>query len=76
MTKETKDIFKLVGFVLAILFLIFLMGIGPVITIWSINTAFSLHIAYTFWTWLSMMWLQLVTFGGVIGQLSAIRSKL
>ncbi len=73
MTKETRDIAIII---VTILVAIFLIGIGPVITIWSINTAFSLHIAYTFWTWLAMLWLQMVTFGGIISQLSAIRNKL
>jgi len=53
-----------------------LIGIGPVITIWSINTAFSLHIAYTFWTWLAMFWLQISTVGTISGYLVQIKNKL
>jgi hypothetical protein len=50
------------------LILLLLLGIvllvtGPLITIWSINTLFGLGIAYSFWTWLAVMWLLMVTFG-------------
>jgi len=31
----------------------------------ALNTLFGLGIALTFWTWLSVVWLQMVTFGGV-----------
>jgi len=31
----------------------------PFAIIWSLNTLFSLHIQYTFWTWLSMYVLSL-----------------
>ena len=51
---------------------IFLIIVGPLITIWSLNTLFGLGIAYTFWTWLATAWLSLVTFGSVS---SAIRNK-
>jgi hypothetical protein len=30
---------------------------GPLITIWSLNTLFGLGIAYTFWTWLAVVFL-------------------
>jgi hypothetical protein len=45
--------------VLAILILV------PFASIWSLNTLFGLGIDYTFWTWLAMVWLSTVTFGGV-----------
>ncbi len=51
---------------------IFLIIVGPLITIWSLNTLFGLGIAYTFWTWLATAWLSIVTFGSVS---SAIRNK-
>ena len=38
----------------AILVLI-VVGLGPILTIWSLNTLFSLKIAFTFWTWLSVI---------------------
>ena len=57
---------------LAILFIVFLVVIGPVATIWSLNTLFNLNIDYTFWTWLAVAWLSLATFGSVT---SAIKHK-
>ena len=51
--------------VLAIVFLLVLLGIGPLLTIAAINTVFNLSIAYNIYTWLSVCWLNLVTFGGL-----------
>jgi hypothetical protein len=48
-------------FVLAV----FLLIIAPFVTIWSLNTLFTLTIEYTIWTWLAMVWLSLVTFGNI-----------
>lgn len=45
--------------------------LGPFITMWSLNTLFGMSIDYSFVTWLAMVWLQLVTFGGVA---SAVRN--
>jgi len=42
-----------------------LIVLGPLATIWSLNTLFGLGIAYTFWTWLATAWLSMVTFGSV-----------
>jgi hypothetical protein len=52
--------------------LILLILVGPLVTIWSLNTLFNLDIAYTIWTWLATAWLSLVTFGSVT---SAINKK-
>jgi len=52
--KETLGITGL------IILIIVLIGAGPLITIWSMNTLFSLNIVYNFWTWLSVAWLGLV----------------
>ena len=38
---------------------------GPLLTIASLNTLFGLNIAYTVWTYLSVVWLNLATFGGL-----------
>ena len=46
-----------IGVVLLVLLLIFLIGVGPLITIWSVNTLFGIGIAYNFWTWLSAAWI-------------------
>lgn len=34
-----------------------LIILGPLFTIWALNTVFGLGIAYTFWTWLGVLWL-------------------
>ncbi len=42
--------------ILAILLVGFLIAIGPLATIWALNTLFPvLAIEYTFWTWLSVV---------------------
>jgi hypothetical protein len=38
-------------------FFILAIGAGPLLTIWSLNTVFGLKIAYTFWTWLGVLFL-------------------
>lgn len=58
--------------IILILFLIGIVVISPFITIWSLNTLFALDIDYTIWTWLAMVWLSMVTFGGII---SVIRKR-
>jgi hypothetical protein len=56
---------KYVAIIGAILVLIALMFVSPLLTIASLNTLFGLNIAYTVWTYMSVMWLNLVTFGGL-----------
>ena len=51
--------------VLVVVALLVVIGAGPLLTIFSLNTLFGLNIAYTFWTYLSVMWLNLTTFGGL-----------
>ena len=46
--------------------------LGPLATIWSINTLFTLTIPYTLETWGAVVWLTMVTFGNVV---STIRDK-
>lgn len=50
--------------VAVILLIIALIIVGPLVSIWTLNTLFSLNIAYTFWTWLAMVWTGLF-FSGV-----------
>jgi|GEM_PF-1863184 len=59
MIAVIKNILILSLFVLSVIFV-------PMLTIMSLNTIFALTIEITFWTWLAMVWLQIVTFGGVI----------
>jgi hypothetical protein len=41
--------------------LILVFGVfGPFLTIWALNTLFSLAIPYTFSTWVAAMWIGLV----------------
>lgn len=53
------------GIAFALLLILGLIVVGPLITIWAVNTLFGLGIAYTFWTWLAVVWLQMVTFGNI-----------
>ena len=63
---------SLAGFLFLIAVIITLIILGPLVTIWSLNTLFNLNIDYTFYTWLAMAWLSLATFGSVT---SAVRNK-
>jgi len=56
-------------------FLIIVVGLtmiifGPLVTLWSLNTLFSLGIEYSFWSWLAMLWLSSVTFGSAISRIN------
>ena len=56
---------KYVAIIGALVFLLGMLIISPFLTIASLNTLFGLNIAYTVWTWLSVSWMNLVTFGGL-----------
>lgn len=50
-----SDVIKIVGLVLLI---VVIVAIGPLLTIWALNTLFPiLAIPYTFWTWLAVIFL-------------------
>ena len=51
---------KYVAIIGAILVLLALMFASPLLTIASLNTLFGLNIAYTVWTWLSVVWLNIL----------------
>lgn len=53
---------KYVAVVGGLVILLALMFVSPLLTI---DTLFGLNIAYTVWTCLSVMWLNLATFGGL-----------
>ena len=59
-----------VKYLVIILALIAIIILAPFVTIWALNTLFGLGIAYTFFTWLATVWLQLVTFGSVASAVS------
>lgn len=55
---EEKSVLTLA--VMALLFIVVWIVLGPIFTIWSLNLVFGLEIPLTFWTWLSVVWLVLV----------------
>lgn len=60
-----------------IVLLIFLLGLGPVLTILSMNALFGLSIALSFGTWLSVFWLSMIGVGIVkAGVMLGIRDTL
>lgn len=56
---------KYVAIVGALVVLLAVIIAGPLLTIGALNTLFGLNIAYTVWTYLSVMWMNLATFGGL-----------
>lgn len=44
---------------------VLILVFAPFVTIWSMNTLFALGIEYSLRTWLAMVWLSMVTFGGI-----------
>lgn len=64
---------KIIGAVVLIILAICLIVFGPFFTIASMNILFGLNIGYTFHTWLSMVWLSLATFGGVVTAIGRLK---
>lgn len=62
MNKSTKDVTVIISVIVLMLVLI---GIGPILTIMSLNVLFNTGIAINFYSWLSAVWLIAVTFGGL-----------
>jgi hypothetical protein len=58
-----KNILKGAGGIITIGVLIGLLICVPFATIWAINTLFSTGIPFTFWTWLSVLTLNLTVLG-------------
>ena len=54
---------KALGVTGLIILLIVLIGVGPILTIMSINALFGLNIAINFWTWLACAWLCMLVNG-------------
>ena len=48
---------------------LFFLTVGPLLTIWSLNTMFDLGLEYTWKTWLAAAWLGGLVYG------STVRSK-
>ena len=60
---------------LAVVFLLVLLGLGPILTLMSLNALFNLGIAYNIYTWLSVAWLNFTTFGGLAMAVNRLKSK-
>ena len=60
---------------LAVVFLLVILGLGPLLTIISLNALFNLSIAYNIWTWLSVAWLNFTTFGGLAMAINRLKNK-
>ena len=72
-----SDKAKLIGILALVVFAIIVIIVWPLVIIGAINTLFPiLAINYGFWQWLSVLVLQMSTFGGVIAQLCTLNSKI
>lgn len=60
---------------LAVVFLLVLLGLGPILTLMSLNALFNLGIAYNVYTWLSVAWLNFTTFGGLAMAINRLKNK-
>ena len=66
---------KYVAVVGALVVLLAMLFVAPILTIASLNTLFGLNIAYTFSTYLSVMWLNITTFGGLSVAIRSLKQK-
>ena len=66
---------KYVAVVGALVVLLAVIIAGPLLTIASLNTLFGLNIAYTVYTYLSVMWLNITTFGGLGLSIRSLKQK-
>ena len=66
---------KYVAIVGALVVLLAVIIAGPLLTIASLNTLFGLNIAYTVYTYLSIVWLNLATFGGLGLSIRSLKQK-
>lgn len=58
-----EQVFKTTTLFSLILLALFLIGVGPILTIMSMNMLFNLTIPISVWTWLSVVWLNLTVVG-------------
>ena len=66
---------KYVAVIGALVVLLSVIFVAPILTIASLNTLFGLNIAYTLYTYLSVMWLNLATFGGLGLSIRSLKQK-
>ena len=66
---------KYVAIIGALVVLLAVLVAGPLLTIGALNTLFGLNIAYTLYTYLSVMWLNITTFGGLSVAIRSLKQK-
>ncbi len=66
---------KYVAVIGALVVLLSIIFVAPILTIASLNTLFGLNIAYTLYTYLSVMWLNITTFGGLSLSIRSLKQK-
>ena len=66
---------KYVAVIGALVVVLSVIFVAPILTIASLNTLFGLNIAYTFSTYLSVMWLNITTFGGLSVAIRSLKQK-
>ena len=66
---------KYVAVIGALVVLLAVIFVAPILTIASLNTLFGLSIAYTLYTYLSVMWLNITTFGGLSVAIRSLKQK-
>ena len=66
---------KYVAVIGALVVLLGVLVAGPLLTIGALNALFGLNIAYTVWTYLSVMWLNITTFGGLSVAIRSLKQK-
>ena len=66
---------KYVAVIGALVVLLGVLVASPLLTIASLNTLFGLNIAYTLYTYLSVMWLNITTFGGLSVAIRSLKQK-
>jgi len=49
---------KILGISLVFLIVLACILVGPIISIWALNTLFNTGITLTIWTWLAAFWFQ------------------
>jgi hypothetical protein len=64
LNERLCGMFKIILSVLVVIVAIILFIASPFATIWSINTLFSLNIAFTLETWLAAAWISAI-FGAI-----------
>lgn len=66
---------KYVAVIGALVVLLSVIFVSPILTVASLNTIFGLNIAHTLYTYLSVMWLNITTFGGLGLSIRSLKQK-